>query len=464
MVQISLTDTLSDFFAAEDDYHGVASYPKVLIGYNPISDVALIPWLPPNNKYLIQQWRPVGPLDWSPITKLILVPQRAAWVAGKMPVAFLKSGNQVIEKSVFDNLEKDIADCSRILVDTCKFQPRFCSSMDELSENVHGSLVIPYLPFDGITNLPHYFDPDEHYDLQSKRALALSGLPTPAATLIDFEPHPAGWTGERLRNEIARAIEIIHKRSRPFVLKSNSSYGSKGVYLVHTQEDQAAMEVDICNCLTADLPRLDSQNAQLHPFSLVLTDFLPGDAVCVNFWVRCDGTAQFSSCCGQDFSTTGHWLGGAITYSQQQQLALTYSGIIGKTSQFLRSRGYHGPVGIDVMTDEAGMHQVVDLNPRLTGTWVLGCLRPHYSEHLLMDEACVLPFMNFKASRECFNSAFQEDLEIGKLIVLAWCSDPTTSHCFTSLAAGGRNKVDRDSLIRRVNRWVEEMQPEDRQI
>jgi ATP-grasp domain len=459
MVQIMLENTLCDFFAAEDRRDNTCSPRKVFVSYNPISDLDLATKLPRNIKYPIQQWRNSNSSDFSSITNLILMPQRMSWITGKMAVIFFKDEKQdEQEEAIYSNLEDDLAETIGVINPQCRFEPSICTSLEQIHLSVGDSFVIPYLPSDGLAHLPHHTDPDDHYELLTKRALALSGLPTPNAQLIDFGRPETGWDSETLNNEVARAISTIHHRVRPFVLKSNSSGGSRGTYLVRTLADQAAVEKDVRNLLRSELQNLSLGNAHLHPCSLILTGFLLGKAVAINFYARNDGQGQFTSCCEQDFSKTGHWLGGAITYSTQHQLAALYAGIMQKTATFLHSRGYHGPVGIDVMTDEVGRHNVIDLNPRPTGSFILGCLRPHFAGELAMDEARVLPFMEFFASRAIFKTVFDKELRTGEIIILAWSSDLKTSRSFTCLAVGARDKVSLKELCGRIEEWVREMQ------
>ncbi len=455
MAHILLEDTLYDFFAAEGRRNNTSPPSKVFVSYNPISDLDLATKLPRNTKYLIQQWRSSDRSDFSPITNLILMPQRMSWIAGNMSVIFFKGEKQEEqeEEAIYSNLEDDLAETIGVMSPRCRFEPSFCTSLEEIRQSAGDSVVIPYLPSDGLEGLKHLTNPDVHYELLSKRALALSGLPTPNAQLIDFALPERGCDNEILDNQIARAISAIHHHSRPFVLKSNSSGGSKGTYIIRTLADQAAVEKDVNSLLRSEIRNLNPENTHLHPYSLVLTAFLPGKASALNFYVRNDGQAQFSSLCEQDFSKTGHWLGASIKYSTQNELAAQYVGIMQKTATFLHSRGYYGVVGIDVMTDDVGRHNVIDLNPRPTGSFVLGCLRSHFAGELAMDEACVLPFMEFSASRADFRTAFNTELRIGEIIVLAWCSDPKRLRSHTCLAVGGRDKLSVKELCRRIEEW-----------
>ncbi|KAJ3493317.1 hypothetical protein NLG97_g4809 [Lecanicillium saksenae] len=441
MSPIKLEGTVEQFFGDEAVRNGDGRSPPAFIAYNPISDVDLMPWLPRNDRYLIQQWRPMGDLDCSPITKLILMPQRMAWALGSMPVIFLRSNGKLDGQSLFDEVEENVARFSAAISLEQRFKGTVCDSMQRVEEATKGSQVMSFLPVDCFAETSPFFDPDTHYELQSKRALALSGLPTPPAQLVDFDLPEMGWTAESVEENIERAVHMIKIRAIPFALKSNSSSGSKGVTLPASYGRK--------------LSRITPLNAALHPYSLILTELLPGDAICLNFFVTGNGDAIFSSCCGQDMSATNHWLGGTIRYSEQATLADRYAGVLAETARFLHSKGFRGPAGIDVMTGEDGVHQVIDLNPRLTGTFVLGCLRPHFAGELGFDEAGLLPFLNFNGTRNEFESTFEKEIQRGEVLVMAWCVDKSRSRSFTGLCIGAKDRAERVRLAERIVSWVE---------
>ena len=453
MAQIILEGTLSDFFAIEDQLTETKPPQKVYVSYSPISDLDLTANLPRNTKYLLPQWRTFNGNGSSPLTNLILTPQKMSWITGKMPVIFLKDEKQ--ESGIYSNLEVDLAETMSVIDPQCRLQPIFCTSLEEIRLRVNGSLVIPYLPSDGLAQIvPHHTKPDVHYELLTKRALALSGLPTPRAQIIDFNDSDMCCLGGSLDNAVNRTISIIQNRVLPFVLKTNYCAGGRGTYVVRSPADQAAVVESVRNILRLDLQKLHPDNVHLYPCSLILTDLLPGKAVAINFYVKCSGQTQFSSCCEQLLSKTDHWQGAAITYSMQSQLAARYAEVVQETGAFLHSRGYHGPVGIDIMTNELGQQNVIDLNPRPTGSFILGCLRPHFAGELAMNEACVLPTMELSTSRASFKTAFEKELQVGEIVILAWCSDLDNSRSFACLALGGKDKASLQGMCGRIEKWV----------
>lgn len=157
------------------------------------------------------------------------MPQRMSWITGMMAVIFFKDGKQDRQEEeaiYYSNLEDDLAETIGVINPHCRFESSLCTSLEHIHLSISDSLIIPFLQSDGLAHLPHHTDLDDHYELLTKRALTLSGLPTPNAQLVDFGRPETGWESETLNCEVAWAISAIHYRVRLFVLKSNSSGGS----------------------------------------------------------------------------------------------------------------------------------------------------------------------------------------------------------------------------------------------
>lgn len=74
-----------------------------------------------------------------------------------------------------------------------------------------------------------------------------------------------------------------------------------------------------------------------------------------------------------------------------------------------------------------------------------------------MDAACVLPFIQFSASREDFKRRFGRELGIGEIIVLAWFSEPKALQCHMCLVVGGKNRDLLEMLCGSVKDWAEKV-------
>ena len=73
-----------------------------------------------------------------------------------------------------------------------------------------------------------------------------------------------------------------------------------------------------------------------------------------------------------------------------------------------------------------------------------------------MDEACVLPFMKFSANRNSFKAAFEKELSVGEIIILAWYSDSKALSCSTCLAVAGRDGASLQQNCSNITKWVED--------
>lgn len=456
MLQIQLQDTLSDFYMAEESYDQSAPSVEAFISYNPISNNDLSSQLKRNTKYANQQWRSVDN-DCAPETNLILMAQRMAWNSGKLSVVFFKpdvpEGPETLAMS--SSVEEDLELTRSILDPDCRFVPVFCESPQQCCDILREARVAAFLPSEHLASLDHVVDIDKHYMLLSKRALALSDLPTPRAQLVDFTAPSAGWTTSNLDREIAKAVAAIHGCDPLFKLKSNSAGGGKGTYLIPDASSRAIVEGQLADILREELPSLNASNAYLHPFSLIITEYLPGNTISINFYVHKDGNARFSSYVTQVLSEQGNfWLGAEIVYSAQAEFARKYNKLIKRTAKFLHCNGYYGPVGIDIMTNRAGVYNIVDLNPRPTGSFVLGCLRHHFHDNRGMNIASVTLFIEHTAKRSQFMDSFQIELQEGKIVVIAWYSNPRTARCSMCLAVSAIDKITMKKLYENILLWV----------
>lgn len=116
------------------------------------------------------------------------------------------------------------------------------------------------------------------------------------------------------------------------------------------------------NCL----PRITADNVFIHPASLVLFAFLPGDTVTLNVCVRHHGSVRFLGA-GQQLSTRtkeGGRQHTVLTWHQQSAWERKYSEVVGEIARVLRDEGNLGPCGADIMDLESGTEYVIDLSPK----------------------------------------------------------------------------------------------------
>ena len=365
-----------------------------------------------------------------------------------MSVVFI-ADEGIPERSTWEKVQRNLEETLQSISYSTRYKALFSHSSSSLGRLVGDATIIPLLPSDDLVSLKHYIDPDTHYEILSKRAIAFSGLPTPAARLIDFAPTPK----TSIDTVIANAVSTIQHQKLPFVLKLNSTWGSLGVYVIDSEPSRTAAIKDIEPLLRDSLPSLNATNAHLHPFSLVLMDYVEGSCSAVNFYVRRDGTAKFSSATTQIFEDE-MWSGGYIEYDIQSDYAKEYEAVLQQTAQYLQSRGYHGPCGVDVITDKEGKHHVIDINARPTGTFVLGCLRPHFVDGLGIGFASLMICIEFHGPMLLFRERFGKELGAGLIIVLAWHEDTERGNAYASLVVGGESKILLQERVKGVEEWA----------
>lgn len=294
-------------------------------------------------------------------------------------------------------------------------------------------------PVDCLSQLQHVVDPETHYELLSKRGLAVSGLPSPKTTVIDTNLTAEVLDEALLQAEVARMIKPISELELPFVVKVTQSISGQGTFIIRTDSDRLAAEEALKVELRRMLQQIDSSNRHMHPCSLVVQEMVPGDAVAVSLFVTKKGRAIFIGCSKQAFDeTTGHWSGGFISYKDQALLEEQCAGTIDALARFLHKKGYYGPIGADVMTDQAGRQLIIDINARLTGSYNLGCLKGHFVRRGLFEAVMLYP-LHLPCTRDGFERAFEKELQYGSMVISAWSHDAQGK---SSLAAVTRAAED----------------------
>ncbi|KAJ6020270.1 solid-state culture specific protein [Penicillium canescens] len=102
------------------------------------------------------------------------------------------------------------------------------------------------------------------------------------------------------------------------------------------------------------LARINQESYSHNPCSLVLQRYIAWKVVAILLFVTTQARPGFIACCKQTMSTKGDWIGASISYRDQADLKQEYVGIIDKAAGLLHQEGYHGPAGIDVITDRLG--------------------------------------------------------------------------------------------------------------
>ena len=391
---------------------------------------------------------------------LQVVPQLFGFIAGKMPLILFDLEKEKEEAAVlgdsyhypFERAHQN--DALRVLEQLSPFQQPELSFVAKPDDIIlpPGAKIAVVNPMDCMLHLPHLVDPESHYEVLSKRCLALSGLPTPKSEVIDTEVQPNQTHDEALmKSETARMISPISDRRVPFVIKMPQALSGQGTFLVRTELDRQkalkALETEIERMLR----QINDSNVHMRPCSVILQEYIPGEAVALSMFVTKTGKAIFTSCCTQIIDHTGHWGGGFISYKQQTHLEKLYAGTIDQLANYMHRKGYHGPVGADVMTDEHGRQLIIDLNVRVTGSHPLGFLKTHFSVNRKLHEAVLFFPLYLNCTRDTFDEVFEQELRDGSLIINAWCHDRQGKSSITAITLAAEDSERLRDFIERLN-------------
>ncbi|KAL2255526.1 hypothetical protein VTK26DRAFT_3186 [Humicola hyalothermophila] len=247
---------------------------------------------------------------------LSLIPQRDAFVSGNTPVIFFHTGNtpEQVEQD-----RREAEETLSILDPSQRPQLIFCPGPSEIPIREHGIDRLLYkIALDGLESFPLTHSLETHWFLNSKAALARSGLPTPKADIIEVEGYPpaavsccpvcvrsqsddttipyipSGCTGPRgrwLSAQTSRILSAIRNRPVPFVVKTQQAFGGAGTWLVSDARQKARLLADLSGdasffssggiatagsngILRKLLSQLTPANAHLAPATILLTELV----------------------------------------------------------------------------------------------------------------------------------------------------------------------------------------------
>lgn len=449
---VSLDYTLRDLYSENNDSDPnlVLVYYPLDFKYNPHGSLTKFIY-----GYKLQQGNEEG----ASAIERSLYPQRTAFSAGQMPVVVLDFASSHRGKEAEDSMCQQVTDAQALRrhVDfhrTYSQLPReqqpsltFASNLKGIPLDA-GAQISVQLPTDCLSNLPHLINPETHYEILSKRGLALSGLPTPRSEVIDTcltsSDDPV-----LLAKEVSRMMNSIEKRQLPFMIKLPQSLGGRGAFAVATEAERNEVKTALTAGLSEMLHGLNEFNHHLYPCSIVLQDLIPGSTVALAFFVSKAGHARFTSCSEQLFDEHGRWIGGMIAYKQQEQLRATFHPIMEKAATFLHGKGYYGPAGVDIITDErSAEHLIIDLNVRVTGSFHLGPLRGNFTERGLYQAAGIK--VEFRCSRDVFEARFADEMRKGSMIVNGWFHDESSGLSHAAITIGARDSEELKEYLEHV--------------
>ncbi|KAK9777064.1 putative ATP-grasp domain-containing protein [Seiridium cardinale] len=452
MAQISLDRTLQDLYALDND-EGI----NVSLVYAvPIAEVQMCQGITLPTKYTYQSpLLPTNDADELAREFLQLVPQLFGFIAGPMPVNIFDLDRLPSELNVPVDARPHRLDAHGVF-ERLKPSQRPSVNFVTKAEDVicePGTRVALINPTDSMDNLPQLVSPENHYQVLSKRTLAVSGLPTPKSTVLDVDLTPDQLSDAGVANDqVHRILDAVRDRALPFVAKLPQSLSGQGTFLVRSEAERSIALKVLRREVYRMLAHISPENQHLRPCSLILQDIVPGEAVALSFFVTQKGRVVFNACCRQLVDAEGNWGGAAIDYLAQDDLAKRYKTVMFKIAEFLHFNKYWGPAGADIMTNNEGEQLVIDMNVRVTGSHPLGALRTFFEERGLHVATLLFPFLVRGAKAE-FEEAFDEELSQGGLVVLAWVRRRDGKSAMATVAIAAPEHIALGKFLARIKQW-----------
>jgi hypothetical protein len=437
---------------------------------------------------------------------LSLIPQRDAFISGSTPVIFFNLA-QTPEQLEHDRREAEAT--MSVLDPSQRPELIFCPGPSKIPMKEHGIDKLEYkIILDGLQDYPLTHDLETHWLLNSKAALARSGLPTPNSLIIETEGYapaadsccshcreaakdtsrvpsiPSSCTGPRgewLSRETNRILSAVRDRPIPFVFKTQQAFGGAGTWLVTSPEKKDQLLTELTGnppdqndgLLRKLLPLLTPANAHLRPTTVLLTDLIsnPAGDYGLTFVVTASGEALFLAAAEQMLTADGSsaWIGSTIHYARQDALRNKFEGLMGQIARWVAGHGYVGPVGADILCsspskegdseegegDKAGECYIVDLNVRTSGSVSLPLLRGHFTPRGL---ECASSFsIGVKGGRKEFLKKWRGPFEEGRMLILSWYEDPDHGESIADVVVGGEDEARLTELMRAVKENTEEV-------
>ena len=227
-----------------------------------------------------------------------------------------------------------------------------CSTyLDELSQSDRVKNVITLFPFDNLKPEKHAVDPDTHYRLLSKVALAELGVPCPK------------YSSYNLHDISLEDIQLPEQF--PYLIKTSHGISGEGTYIIKSTSELNYCLEELRKYL--DIKLLDT---------IIVSEFVKNvvQNYCVQFYVNKAGEITLIGTTRQLVTAEGNYLGGVIHYRETDMSR--FFEMIAAIGQYAHSSGYFGFIGFDVLEDKDGQFYAIDANFRVNGSTPM-CLQRH---------------------------------------------------------------------------------------
>ncbi|RAK95812.1 putative solid-state culture specific protein [Aspergillus ibericus CBS 121593] len=322
---------------------------------------------------------------------------------------------------------------------------------DQRPNLVPDSPTAVVIPQDCLCHFDPVLDPNVHYEILSKRWLARCGVPTPKSRVIDPLPMQ-GWGGGQ-DAEIRRMLRAVQVQELPFVVKVSIATSGRGTYVVRSESDRESTCNELHGFLQDTLGKVHEQNERLYPASFVIQELVPGEAHGVTFFVTKRGRVIYLATSQQQFDLDGHWQGARVSYLLEPAFQNRYRSTLETLGRELHKKGYYGPAGADIMTDQHGKQAIVDVNPRVTGSYPFGLLKTHFMQRGLFEAAILSPLV-LRCTRSTFESQFTGEIMDGRMIINSWVHDCKRESSWAAVTVGAEDAVQLNRLMRILETFV----------
>lgn len=483
---VTLDATLADLYRQAGGSYKDKHIGQVLSGFSAL--IPLGPEMPRNRKYMYQDGpfasgngdgsENSGSSSGSTAVKyLSLITQRDAFISGSQSTCIFFHMDSSPKRQKHD--KDQVLTTLRALPESQRPKLIFCGGPGHIPvKDAKIDLIACKIVLDELEQYNNVVPLETHWFLNSKRALAESGLPTPKSTIIAFEgcatearscctecggvnpedfviPEKCiGARGTWLREQSLRLYKVLKSHPLPFVLKNQETFGGAGTYFVRTEEERETVTDTFRNGLLSRLlSSVNPLNSHLEPATVLLSDLVkdPIGDYGITFFVNEKGRDPiFLGVSKQMMEGDTAWIGSVIDYSRQDELQRKFETLIHQVSSWLQSHGYLGPAGADILETEDGSYNIVDLNIRTTGSVGLPLLRKHFTSRGLQFASSFS--INAEMSRKDFIEMFADDFKTGALCILSWYEPQDEGSSLADVAIGGE---DEESLMKMMDRVKE---------
>ncbi|WDK08820.1 solid-state culture specific ATP-grasp domain-containing protein [Colletotrichum graminicola] len=529
---ITLDTTLADLYRRACPKNADKRIAQVLCGINSCAELSAN--VPRNAKYLYQDtpFNTVPPDESCSrpedekqqqqlaVKYLSLIPQRDAFISGDTAVVLFHI-NETAKQKAHDRREAERT--ISVLAEAQRPDLVFCAGPSAIPVEEAGIDVIAYkLMLDGLESYDNLIvPPDTHWFLNSKAALARSGLPTPKATIVEVDgladearrccapcaggdaaefviPRAcAGSRGKWFEAQRERILATLASHPLPFVLKNQQSFGGAGTYVVGTEEERDRLVADFRGGLLRRLlSSVTEANAHLRPAALVLSDLVedPVGDYGLTFFVTDDGGDPIFLAASEQLTDDAKaWIGSTINYGRQDELKRKFGPLVKKIAAWLRSHNYLGPAGADVLETAPSKDAKPETNGHTTngqktngqktnGHQTNGYADPgeDFSHFHVVDlnirtsGSLCLPLLRHhftsrglmsgssfsiscRLGRDDFIASFRDDFAAGRMCIVSWYEDPVTGVSLADVAVGAEDERGLGRAMQRVRAATEEV-------